>query len=67
MMVMLKRRNSRKYLSKKCIIYYKCTNYRNEKSEVTLKWNDKDLKIKWPIKKPILSVKDGNGIALSDY
>ncbi len=54
-------------LSKKCIIYYKCTNYRNEKSEVTLKWNDKDLKIKWPIKKPILSVKDRNGIALSDY
>tara|TARA_B100001059_G_C17826889_1_gene581966 strand:+ start:2414 stop:2926 length:513 start_codon:yes stop_codon:yes gene_type:complete len=54
-------------LSKNCIIYYKCTNYRNEKSEVTLKWNDKDLKIKWPIKKPILSKKDRLGIPLSDY
>jgi len=54
-------------LSKTCIIYYKCTNYRNEKSEVTLKWNDKDLKIKWPIKRPILSKKDRLGIALSDY
>jgi|TARA_B100000780_G_scaffold260959_1_gene213074 dTDP-4-dehydrorhamnose 3,5-epimerase len=54
-------------LSKTCIIYYKCTNYRDEKSEVTLKWNDKDLKIKWPIKRPILSKKDRLGIALSDY
>ena len=54
-------------LSKTCTVYYKCTNYRHQKSEITLKWNDKDLKIKWPIKKPILSVKDGNGIALSDY
>ena len=54
-------------LSKNCIIYYKCTNYRNEKSEVTLKWNDKDLKIKWPTKKPILSKKDHLGIALSEY
>ena len=54
-------------LSKTCIIYYKCTNYRNEKSEVTLKWNDKDLKIKWPIKKPILSIKDSLGISFSNY
>ena len=54
-------------LSKTCTVYYKCTNYRHQKSEITLKWNDKDLKIKWPIKKPILSVKDRNGIALSDY
>jgi dTDP-4-dehydrorhamnose 3,5-epimerase len=54
-------------LSKTCIIYYKCTNYRDEKSEVTLKWNDKDLKIKWPIKRPILSKKDRLGIALADY
>ena len=54
-------------LSKTCIIYYNFTNYRHEKSEVTLRWNDKDLKIKWPIKKPILSKKDSLGISLSDY
>ena len=54
-------------LSKTCIVYYKCTNYRDQKSEITLKWNDKDLKIKWPIKNPILSQKDSFGIALSDY
>ena len=33
-------------LSKSCVVYYKCTNYRDKKSEVTIKWNDKDLKIK---------------------
>ena len=54
-------------LSKTCLVYYKCTNYRDQKTEITLKWNDKDLKIKWPTKKPILSKKDHLGIALSEY
>ena len=48
-------------LSKKCAVYYKCTNYRNANSEKTLLWNDKKLKINWGIKKPILSKKDRNG------
>ena len=54
-------------LSKTCTVYYKCTNYRHQKSEITLKWNDKDLKIKWPIKKPILSKKDKNGMSFAEY
>ena len=54
-------------LSKTCLVYYKCTNYRDKKSEVTIKWNDKDLSIKWPIKKPILSKKDRFGTSFSDY
>jgi dTDP-4-dehydrorhamnose 3,5-epimerase len=54
-------------LSKTCTVYYKCTNYRDQKSEVTIKWNDEDLKIKWPIKKPILSKKDKEGISFSDF
>ena len=54
-------------LSKTCVVYYKCTNYRDQKSEVTIKWNDKNLKIKWPTKKPILSEKDRLGIGLSEY
>ena len=49
-------------LTKTCTVYYKCTNYRDKKSEITIKWNDKDLKIKWPTKKPILSKKDKQGI-----
>ena len=54
-------------LSKNCGIYYKCTNYRDEKSETTIKWNDKTLKINWPIKKPILSKKDKIGINFLDF
>mgnify|MGYP006075836137 FL=1 len=54
-------------LSKTCLVYYKCTNYRDKKSEITIKWNDKDLNIKWPIKKPILSKKDRLGTSLSNY
>ena len=46
-------------LSKNCAVYYKCTNYRDKESEKTIKWNDKDLNINWPIKsKPITSKRD---------
>ena len=54
-------------LSNTCLVYYKCTNYRDQKSEITLKWNDRALNINWPVKKPILSKKDNLGISLSDY
>ena len=45
-------------LDKENIVLYSCTNYRNKDSETSLSWNDKDLKIKWPIKNPILSERD---------
>ena len=54
-------------LSKDCTVNYKCSEYRNEKSETTINWSDKDINIKWPIKKPILSKKDANGISLIDF
>ena len=54
-------------LSKECTVNYKCSEYRNEKSETTINWSDKDINIKWPIKKPILSKKDANGISLIDF
>ena len=53
-------------LSKECVVYYKCSNYRDKNSEVTLAWNDPTLKIKWPRKKPILSNKDNKGIFFND-
>ena len=53
-------------LSKNCSVYYKCSNYRDEKSEKTIVWNDKNLNIKWPIKKPILSKKDKLGLKFLD-
>ena len=54
-------------LENESIVLYSCTNYRNAKSETTLRWNDRDLKIKWPIKNPILSEKDSNGISFKDF
>jgi dTDP-4-dehydrorhamnose 3,5-epimerase len=48
-------------LSKDCVVNYLCSNYRHEKSEKTLSWNDKEVKINWQIIKPILSDKDKKG------
>ena len=54
-------------LSKECTINYKCSNYRNKSSEKTLSWNDPNLKIKWPCKRPRLSKKDKNGLNLNNF
>ena len=51
-------------LSKENYVVYSCTKYRDEKSEIGIKFNDQDLKINWPIKKPIISNKDKNNISL---
>ncbi len=40
------------------IIYYKLSNYYKPQFEDGIIWNDKSLKIKWPIKKPKVSKKD---------
>ena len=48
-------------LSQTCTINYKCSEYRDKKSEKTLRWDDEQTNIKWLIKKPILSFKDKNG------
>ena len=54
-------------LSNECAVYYKCTNYRDKNSETTIKWDDKNLNIQWPIKKPLLSKKDKVGIRFLDF
>ncbi len=54
-------------LSKDCMVNYKCSNYRNSKYEKTIIWNDPDINIKWPCKKPILSNKDKAGLSLQDF
>ena len=49
------------------IIYYLCTNYRSITHERGIKWNDKEINIKWPIKKPIISKKDEKNISFKEY
>ena len=53
-------------LSSNTIVNYKCTDFYDPKDQNTILWNDKDLKIKWPIKKPIMSKKDKDGIFFRD-
>ena len=54
-------------LKKENIIYYYCTNYRSAKHEKGILWNDKKLNIKWPIKKPIISLKDKKNLTFSEF
>tara|TARA_B110001454_G_scaffold217005_1_gene241359 strand:- start:219 stop:743 length:525 start_codon:yes stop_codon:yes gene_type:complete len=54
-------------LEKNTIIYYKCTNYRDKNSERGIFWNDPKLKIKWPIKKPILSIRDRKNLNFKKF
>ena len=42
-------------LSEKTIVHYKCSRYRDKNSEVGILWNDKDLRINWPIKKAMVA------------
>ena len=48
-------------------IIYSCTKYRDKKSEVTIKFDEKEFNIKWPHKKVIISKKDKNGISLTEF
>ena len=54
-------------LEKENYIIYSCTKYRNKKNETAINFNDKNLKINWPIKKPIISKKDENAISFLDF
>jgi len=54
-------------LDKENILHYACSNYRDSKSEVSIKWNDNDLKINWGVKKPIISKKDKLALSFKDF
>ena len=51
------------------ILSYYVTEYWKPKYERCIKWNDKDLNIKWPLTKnykPIISKKDSKGLKFKD-
>ena len=49
------------------LVFYGLTNYRSKKDEVGILWNDKTLKVKWPINTPILSKQDKNNITFEKF
>ena len=54
-------------LTDNSLLHYKMTQYRDKKLEKGILWNDKDLNIKWPIQKPIISNKDKSNITFKEY
>ena len=54
-------------LSSESILHYKMTEYRDKKFERGILWNDKDLNIEWPIKKPIISARDKANISFKNF
>ena len=54
-------------LTEDVVLHYKCSNYRHKDSETGILWNDKDIGIKWPIKKPIVSNKDKENLKFKDF
>ena len=53
-------------LAKENYVVYSCTKYRSKNHEASINWNDKDLNISWPTKKPTISEKDKSGISLNE-
>ncbi|HHN8582283.1 TPA: dTDP-4-dehydrorhamnose 3,5-epimerase [Providencia rettgeri] len=57
-------------LSEHAEFVYKCVGYYNPDAEVSIKWDDPDIDISWPIpetQKPSLSKKDNQAYSLKDY
>jgi dTDP-4-dehydrorhamnose 3,5-epimerase len=50
--------NGHLVLSEECIFHYKMSEYYDPENEKVLKWDDPKANIFWPIKNPILSLKD---------
>lgn len=48
------------------LLAYKCTDFYDAEVEVSIRWNDPDLDIEWPIVAPVLAVKDQRAPRLKD-
>ena len=54
-------------LGKENYVLYSCTQYRNSKFEKSIRFDDKNLKIKWPSVNPIISNKDRKAMSFTEY
>lgn len=52
-------------LSDEAYFNYKCTDYYYPDDESSIRWNDPDINIKWPVVDPVLSDKDKNAPFMS--
>ncbi|MEO8665241.1 MAG: dTDP-4-dehydrorhamnose 3,5-epimerase [Ignavibacteria bacterium] len=52
--------NGHLVLSDSCIFHYKMSEYYDPENEMGVKWDDPKLNIFWPLKDPVLSLKDSS-------
>jgi dTDP-4-dehydrorhamnose 3,5-epimerase len=48
------------------LFVYKCTEYYNPTTELSIRWDDPQIGIQWPIANPVLSAKDSDAPLLKD-
>lgn len=53
-------------LSERAHVEYKCTAFYDSSAEITVRWDDTDLNIDWPVAAPVLSTKDSSGLGLAE-
>jgi len=53
-------------LSDSAIVTYKCTTKYRPEAERTLRWDDPEIGIDWPVREPVLSEKDRRGVGLAE-
>ena len=51
-------------ISEKALLHYKCTSFYAPKDEITIRYDDRQIGITWPIEAPLLSKKDEAGYNL---
>ena len=54
-------------MDKENYVVYGNSNYRSKKNELGIMWNDKDLGINWPARRPLVSKKDRNNLAFKEF
>jgi dTDP-4-dehydrorhamnose 3,5-epimerase len=53
-------------LSERALFAYKCTELYSPKDEMTLRWDDPDVGVQWPLSEPVMSEKDQKGLRLRE-
>jgi dTDP-4-dehydrorhamnose 3,5-epimerase len=54
-------------LSNDCTLLYKMGNYYKPDCQGTIKWDDSDIGIKWPVEKPIISERDKKATTYKEF
>jgi dTDP-4-dehydrorhamnose 3,5-epimerase len=48
------------------LFHYKCTEFYSPKDEVSIRWDDPEIGIEWPVKEPLVSERDAKALRLRE-